>query len=166
MGGQGSAKRTSKFPSRYTRKRVELALDGYREHGSNVKAAERAGVNEACLRYWRREHPEFEAQVQVALDECAERDGQLAVSVLRKHLSEAASGATLVEDAINQRTGEIVALRRPFLVNPTLVKTALTRYDTRFTHPKTEIEHSGELTLKEETAAIAAALEHEAEGDS
>ena len=130
----------SHMAHRYTRKRVELALEGYREHGSNRKAAECAGVSEHCLRHWRKKYPEFEAAVQVALDECAERDGQLAQSVLRKHLEDAAAGMPLHEDAIVQRTGKIVALRRPFVVNPTLVKTALTRYDTRFTHPKTEVD--------------------------
>ena len=150
-------------PIRYTRKRIDMALAGYREHGSNVQAAKAAGVDESTLRLWRRKHPEFEAAVQVALDECAEQDGQLGVSVLRQHLQDALARTPVYEDAIVQRTGQIVSLRRPFVLNSTLVKTALTRYDTRFTHPKTEIEHSGSLTLEQSIAQAAAKLPDDAD---
>ena len=152
---------------RYTRKRAELALEGYREHGSNRKAADTAGVCENTLRRWRKAYPEFEAAVQVALDECAERDGQRAVSAIQKHIGDYVEGRTedvvVTEEGRDPKTGKPVHLRRierrPVALNPTVLTRALTRYDTRFTHPKQEVEHSGSLTLEQSVADAAAKLD-------
>ena len=152
--------------TRYTRKRADMALDGYRTAGSNVQAAKAAGVCEATLRNWRRDHPEFEAEVRKAIDENAERQGHLAVSAIHKHLSGYVEGATelvIIEDEEVLKDGTRVPTRRiekrPVTLNPTVLTRALTRYDPRYTHPKQEVEHSGQLTVEQSVAEAAAKLE-------
>lgn len=124
-----------------------MALAGYRAHGSNVKAAAAAGLSEKTLRRWRRAHPEFEAEVRAAIDENAESQGHLAVSAIHKHLADYVEGATdlvIIEDEEVLKDGTRVPTRRiekrPATLNPTVLTRALTRYDPRYTHPKTEAE--------------------------
>ena len=151
---------------RYTRKRAELALDGYREHGSNWKAAAAAGVAEATLRLWRKKYPDFAAAVDEAIDECAIRQGQLAVSAIDKHLKDYVHGAageeveeTVVTDKDGNTTTSTKTVRRPAALNASVLSRALTRMDPRYTHPKQEVEHSGKLTTEQSVAAAQAALE-------
>ena len=160
MGGASDEMNKPRHNShRYTPKRVELALEGYREHGSDRKAAEAAGVTHQVLGQWRRKYPDFAAKVAEAIDECARRDGQLAVSVIRQHLEDSLERKRVRQQAIDQKRGKVVELEMPGPVNPTLVKMALTRYDKRFTHPPQEVEHSGSLTVEQAVAEAAARLD-------
>ena len=143
-----------------TKQRRTAAICAYRESGLYARAAEAAKVDDSTVRYWRSNHPDFQAELDEAGEEFNTLVYQLARSKLREHLQSAGDTYTLTHEELD-RSGDIHVLSREEKVhlNPALARTALAKGDPAWTHPKQEVEHSGSMTVQESVAAAAARLE-------
>ena len=137
--------------TRDTRKRMSLV--GWRTVGNATEAGKTGDVSETTVRDWVRNDPDYRAHVMEALDEYAATVGQLAHNAITEHL-EAARRGDMVLTKEGTEGGKPVALRERVALNPALARLALTRTDPRFTHPKTEVEHSGQVAFEMALDAI------------
>lgn len=140
------------FPARTLAK----AIQGYREHGSDRKAAEFCGVTHTTLQRWRKRSPRFAALVDEAIDEHARNLGQKAVSALEKHLDDYNEGARVSRDALT-RDGEVRQLTEPVELNPRVLQLALTRHDKRFVNTREEDKRGDTISVSDLFRAV---MEH------
>lgn len=147
-----------------TAARLEAAVRHYAECGSYVRVAEQLGVHRDTLDRWRKADPDFQAAMDAAGERYDLRLGHLAKQALELQLEAMVARAPLEREAIAQKTGEKVTLREPFQFDVASVRTGLTRLDSRWTHPKKELELSGSVTLEESIAKAAALLDEAPEG--
>lgn len=117
-----------------------------------ARAVER---DERTIRNWLRGDEAYREAVREAIDEYAATAGQETHNALLAHVRAAVAGElVLVRQGVEG--GKPVEVRERVTLNPALCKLLLTRADPRFTHPKQEVEHSGQVTLDGLLAAEAA----------
>ena len=143
-----------------TDERREIAVAQMQQTGIFADAAAAVGVSISALSYWRSEHPDFEAELQAARRNVEVRAGQKAVHALEAHLEAVLNGERL-EDRyapVPGKPGERVLVQRgdKIPLNVNAARTLITAYRPELTHPKTEVEHSGTVTV---AAAVKAARE-------
>ena len=138
-----------------TKARRRAAVQSYAHCGSFARACEHMGIHVSTLWRWRRDNPDFEAELREAGEEYNVRVGHLARSTLEQHL-EAARSAIPADGVVRSRRqavtkeGEVVWLEteEAYQLSPALVRIALTKLDPAWTHPKEQIEHSGGFDLE------------------
>ena len=127
-------------------KKQEASLAGWREGGTTTAAAKAAGVSEGSIRNWHRAYPKYRDAVKEAIDEYAATVGQETHNAIADHVRAAARGdMVLTKQGIE--AGKTVELHERVTLNPALARLALTRADPRFTHPRQQIEHSGQVAI-------------------
>ena len=147
-------------------RRKQAALDAYEQTGRVCDAAEAAGVAPRTLWEYRQHDPEFAAAWKEAGMRCDVRIGTKARRALEQHLDDGLSRRTVRrkrQEALKDGTVVDLVEEEPATLHPALVRTGLTKLDATWTHPKTEVEHSGSVDLMH---AISAARERMAEADS
>ena len=135
--------------------RRKAAVESYRKSGSFVRTCEHLGIGVTTLHDWRRDHPDFEEELREAGRHVDLRIGELARNVLEQRLEDMRDRRRPRQQAIVQRTGEVVELEGPPEYDVASIRTGLTKLDPSWTHPKQEVEHSGQVQVD---AAIDAAL--------
>lgn len=130
--------------ARDAKKRKSLA--GWREVGTSEAAGAACGMSRRAVNNWFRDDPEYREAARAAIEEYAATAGQEAHNALREHVRAATAGEmVLVRRGVEG--GKPTEVYERVQLNPALVRLILTRADPRFTHPKTEVEHSGELSV-------------------
>ena len=140
------------------------SLCGWRKHGTSKHAAAACGKARRTVEEWYRHDPEYRGQVNAAIDEYAATAGQETHNALLEHVRSAARGDYVVTKRGTGENGKPINLEERVALNPALVRLLLTRADPRFTHPKQEVEHSGQVAVQAALDEIGAALAaHDAE---
>ena len=136
------------FGRRWCPKARQEALDGYRLGGSVCAAGRAAGVNESTVRYWLETHEGFAEEMQAARKEYIGRVGFKGITALEQRLDREIGGGRRPDRyaPVPGGKGETVLVEKGDLyeVPSADIRTAITLYDPRLTHPKTE----SEVTLK------------------
>lgn len=127
-------------------KKQTASLAGWRKGGTQTAAAKACGVCETTIRNWHREYPKYREAVKEAIDEFAATVGQSAHAALADHIEAAARG-DMVLTKQGVEAGKTVELHERVALNPALARLALTRADPRFTHPRQQVEHSGQIQV-------------------
>ena len=122
------------------------SLSGWREHGTSQKAADACGKSRRTVRDWLRDDPHYRELVMAAIDEYAAMAGQETHNALLEHVRSAARG-DFVQTKRGVEAGKEVNIEERVALNPALARLLLTRADPRFTHPRQEIEHSGQVQI-------------------
>lgn len=117
------------------------SLGGWRECGTGLAAAKRAGVCERTVRGWFRNDPAYRAMANEAIEEYAATAGQETHNVLLDHVRAAQRG-DMVLTKQGTEAGKPTELYERTTLNPALARLLLTRADPRFTHPKQDVELS------------------------
>lgn len=125
------------------------SLSGWREHGTSQKAADACGKSRRTVRDWLRSDPEYREQVMAAIDEYAAEAGQETHNALLEHVRAAQRGDYVVTKRGVGENGKPVNLEERVALNPAIARLLLTRADPRFTHPKQQVEHSGQVQIDE-----------------
>ena len=141
-----------------TKERWRAALCAHLRTGIYARTAAAIGVTYETLRTWRRECPEFEAELQAVDRQVDERIGHLGRAALEQELEDYVSRRPLVEEQSDGQGGK-VALQKDRTLNVAAARTALTKLNREWTHPKTEVEHSGTLTVEQAVAEAASRLD-------
>ena len=137
----------AKTASRVARDALKAkSLEGWREGGTGVAAGKAAGVRESTVRGWHRMDPEYREAVRAAIDEYAATAGQETHNALLEHVRSATRGDYVITKR-GVEAGKTVELEERVALNPALARLLLTRADPRFTHPKQEVEHSGQVQV-------------------
>lgn len=157
--------------ARYCARLHEAAIRAMENRGSDNGVAKEIGCSPTSIANWRVRYPDFSDDLDAAYDRYIDAVAEKGVSALHKHLDEYLDQAEeevttrTVRQEHNPKTGAIETLTTSTTVvqrvraNPTLVKTALTKRDPSWTHPKQEVEHSGAVTVEQAVADAAARLE-------
>lgn len=122
------------------------SLAGWRVHGTAEKAGKACGKAASTIGNWIRDDAEYRAAVKDAVDEYALTAGQETHNALVEHLRAAVRG-DMVQVRTGTEGGKPTDVWERVVLNPALVRLILTRADPRFTHPKQEVEHSGEMSV-------------------
>lgn len=123
------------------------SLSGWRVHGTSKHAAAACGKARRTVEEWVRNDPEYREAVNAAIDEYAVTAGQETANALLEHVRAAARGDMVVTKR-GTEGGKPTQLEERVALNPTLARLLLTRADPRYTHPKQEVEHSGQLAVQ------------------
>ena len=128
-----------------TPERREQALALYRQCGVYTRVAAAMEVSTDALRDWRRQHPDFQAELDEASREYNLEVGQLARTRLWQHLAEDVGTMQVVEEREthdSQGNPYTEVKRERIGLNAALARTALTKLDPAWTHPaqKQEVE--------------------------
>lgn len=131
--------------------RKAKSLEAWRVHGTARAAAKHIGAREKTVGDWLRQDPAYRERVKEAVDEYALTIGQMGHNAIAQHIEDALAGRMVVtKDGIE--SGKKVCLKERVMLNPSLVRLALTRADPRFTHPKQEVDMTttmGERAVQE-----------------
>ena len=122
------------------------SLKGWREHGTRQGAADACGRCHTTISEWWRNDPEYKAAVAEAVEEYAATAGRETHNALVEHVRAAARGDYVVTKR-GIEAGKTVSLEERVTLNPALARLVLTRADPRFTHPRQEVEHSGQVQI-------------------
>lgn len=144
-----------------TAARRRKALRAFAETGIYRRAAEACAVDEDTLLHWRRGHPDFEAEMDEAGREYDQRIGMKARCALEQQLDRQLAGDRRPDRYGVTQKGDRVLVEQGDLyeVDAAKLRTALTKLDPEWTHPRQKVEHSGTLTVTEAVAEAAARLE-------
>ena len=142
-------------PLGLTPARRARALEHYGVSGLYARVYEALGVCQNTFTRWRKENPDFQAELDEVGRAVDRRIGELARSVLEQRLEDMRDRRRPSQQAIVQRTGEVVELEGPPEYDVASIRTGLTKLDPSWTHPKQEVEHSGQVQVD---AAIDSAL--------
>ena len=143
--------------------RREKVLRAFRDTGIYARAAAAAGVDDSTLRTWRTDNPDFQAELDMLRAAYDLEVGQKARCALSQELDRFIAGEPIHEQAVVQRDGSVVTLEQPRQLNVSAVRTALTKLDRDWTHPKQEVDVSATITLDESISRAAAKLRGEAD---
>ena len=129
--------------------RRRKVLEGYREHANYTRAAEAAGVSYGALWYWRRDNPDFQAELDALGSQYDEQVGHLARNVLRQHLDDVIERrtiekrrqipVTLGKDRDRVEIHDTVDTE-PMHINASLVRMALNKLDPEYTTPPKQVD--------------------------
>ena len=116
------------------------ATAAFRETGIYARAAEACGVADETLTSWRKKHPDFDAELTEAGRALDAEIGTLARNVLKDELEAFSRGDTVPTPVLAPKSERVVVLDMPRSMNVAAVRTALTKLDPAWTHPKQEIQ--------------------------
>ena len=141
--------------------RRRKAIRAFADTGIYVRAADACGVDEDTLANWRKKHPDFQAELDEAGCEYDRRVGMKARCALEQQLDRQLSGDRRPSRYGVTQQGDRVLVEEGDLyeVDAAKLRTALTKLDPSWTHPRQEVEHSGTLTVEQAVAEAAARLE-------
>ena len=145
--------------------RKKAVLEAYERTGRVDMSAAAIGVAERTLQEWRQFDADFEAEWREAGNRCDIRIGTKARMALEQHLDDVLERKRVRrkrQEALKDGTVVDLVDDEPASAHPALIRTGLTKLDPQYTHPKTEIEHSGSVDLMH---AISAARERMAQGE-
>ena len=150
---------TAKSAAETTRDALKRkSLSGWRIHGTSKHAAAACGKARRTVEEWVRNDPDYRAAVAAAIDEYAVTAGQETANALLEHVRAAARGDYVVTKRGVGENGKPVNLEERVALNPALARLLLTRADPRYTHPKQEVEHSGQVAVQAALDEIGEAL--------
>ena len=122
-----------------TPERWVSAVSAYLRYGVFARVAQELDVTERTLYDWREKHPDFQAALDEAGRHHDTRIGQLARKALEVDLEAYLAGEPLREQVMNAK-GDIATLDKPRVLNIGAVRTALTKLDPAWTHPKQQVD--------------------------
>ena len=125
-----------------TKERWKTAIRVYSQCGIYARVAEQIGVDQETLKIWRDANPEFQADLDAAGAEYDSKIGSLARSALEMSIQRQLDGAKLPDRYAVSRTGERFLAEEGGLyeVDAAKLRTALTKLDPSWTHPKKEVD--------------------------
>ena len=121
-----------------TDERMEAAVAAYRATGIYARAAEAVGISARRFAEWRKEHPPFQEALDAAGREYDAHIGTIARRALHQELEACLNGVPEWEDALT-RDGTKVRLERSRRLNVAAARTALTKLNPEWTHPKQDV---------------------------
>lgn len=133
---------------------LDSAVRAFARSNSYVRTAEALGVDVSTLRRWRQD-PEFQARFDEAERRHDRKIGRLAKSVLEQRLTDMLERRSPTEEVVLQKSGAVVERKLAADYDVATIRTALTKLDPSWTHPKQEVEHSGALTLEQSVSEAA-----------
>ena len=133
---------------------LDAAVAAYGRDPCYRRVAAHIGVPERTFRRWR-EDPTLAARFAEASARYDRRIGELARSVLEQRLTDMRDRRRPVEEVVLQKSGEVVERKLAPEYDVATIRTALTKLDPSWTHPKQEVEHSGALTLEQSVSEAA-----------
>lgn len=136
--------------SSYARdRRKSASLAGWRVHGTTAGAARCGSCGVTTIKRWYRDDTDYREAVRQALDEYAATAGQETHNALLEHVRAAVRGDMVLTRRECEAAGKSTEIYERVSLNPALCRLILTRADPRFSHPKQELAHSGEIALAE-----------------
>ena len=148
-------------PRGLTPARRKKAVREFSVSGIYARVADALGVDYDTLLLWRRADPSFQEELDVAGEEYDQRICFKYRQAIELHADSVLAGERLPDRyQVDPKGGGRVLVQEGEKVplNAALARTALTRMDPRWTHPKQEVEHSGSVTLEQSIAAAEARL--------
>ena len=136
-------------PLGLTPARRAKALQCYASSGLYARVFEALGIDQTTFWRWRKQHPDFQAELDAVGEAVDRRIGELARSVLEQRLIEMRDRVRPRQQAIVQRTGKTVELEQPHHYDVATIRTGLTKLDPSWTHPLKENLAKVEETLEE-----------------
>ena len=147
--------------------RRKAALEAYERTGRADLSAEAIGVAPRTLREWRQFDADFDAQWREAGSRCDIRIGTKARMALEQHLDDVLERKRVRrkrQEALKDGTVVDLVDDDPATAHPALIRTGLTKLDATWTHPKTEVEHSGSVDLMHAISAARERMAQEEDG--
>ena len=125
-----------------TKARWKKAVRVYETCGLYARVSEALGVDHETLLRWRQATPEFQADLDAAAERYDSHIGSLARSALEMSIQRQLDGAKLPDRYAVSRTGErfLAEEGAPYEVDAAKLRTALTKLDPSWTHPKKEVD--------------------------
>lgn len=120
------------------------AVELYRASGILARVYEGMNVSRTQFYDWRKDNPDFQAELDSVADEVDLRIGQKARCALEMRLDDILARRRPTEQAIIQRTGQVVELLQPAQYDQGAVNRGLHRLDPRWTTPPKEAVSGGE----------------------
>ena len=136
-------------PLGLTPARRAKALEYYAASGLYARVYESLGVHQSTFERWRKQHPDFQAELDAVGAAVDRRIGELARSVLEQRLIEMRDRVRPRQQGIVQKTGQVVELEQPHHYDIATIRTGLTKLDPLWTHPPKENLAKVEETLEE-----------------
>ena len=127
--------------------RRAAAVQCFRESGIYARVHEALGVPERTFSDWRRDDPTFQAELDAAARELDMEIGALGRHALQQHIEDAVAGKRITKTRQGTRRiaggeEEVVTFEEtePVTLNIAAVRTALTRMNPEWTHPRQQVD--------------------------
>ena len=139
-----------------TQERRETALAAHRQTGCYARTAAAMGIPDRTFRHWLVKDPTFKDELDAQERELDRDIGVLARKRLQEHLESVGAMRVTSRKRTRDKRGEDFTeeVEERVEANVAMVRTALTKMDPTWTHPKQEVEHSGSVTLAQALAQL------------
>ena len=124
-----------------TKERRKMALRIFAETATYARVYEALGVDAETLKRWRDANPDFQAELDEAERQYDRRIGELARTRLDEHLQSIGTMRVTRRRHTRDNKGEayVEVDEEPVEANVAMVRTALTKLDRDWTHPRNDV---------------------------